>query len=371
MLKPGDEKELAEAVAGAAGPLVIRGGGTRPVGHAVKGEVLSVAGLSGITLYEPGALTLVARAGTPVAEIEAALDAENQMLAFEPMDHRPLLGTEGVPTIGGVVAANVSGPRRVLAGACRDFLLGVRFVDGRGDVIKNGGRVMKNVTGYDLARLMCGARGTLGVLSEVSLKVLPKPEAQATLSLSGLDPAVMVAMMSEALASPYSVSGAASEKGVVHLRVEGLAQSVAYRADRLRRVFDRLGDGAEVNEGEASAALWSRLRNVEQFAGQDGCLWRLSAKPSDAMSILNAMPADADVLMDWGGGLLWIAHVGETDLRVLAGAFDGHATLLRAPADVKGRVGVFHKEAPPLERLAQGLRKQFDPRGILNPGLMG
>ena len=197
MLTPKDEDDLAQMVRDAAGPLAVRGGGTR--GMRVSGTTLTTAGLSGVTLYEPGALTIVARAGTPVAGIEAALAEGNQRLAFEPMDHRPLLGTDGAPTIGGVVAANVSGPRRIAVGAARDFMLGLRYVDGRGTVVKNGGRVMKNVTGYDLVRLLTGSHGTLGVITEVSLKVLPRPATGAALVLAGQDIAGAVRAMSAAL----------------------------------------------------------------------------------------------------------------------------------------------------------------------------
>ncbi|MBS4010810.1 MAG: FAD-binding protein, partial [Roseovarius sp.] len=207
-MTPKTEADLAEIIRGAEGPLRIEGGGTRPIGALSNGARLSTAGLRGITLYEPGALTLVAQAGTPLAEIEAALDAEGQRLAFEPMDHRGLLGTQGTPTIGGVVAANVSGPRRIQAGACRDFLLGVRFVDGRGQIVKNGGRVMKNVTGYDLVKLMAGSYGTLGVLTEVALKVLPRPRSMGMLRIEGLSDAVAVTALCRALASPYEVTGA-------------------------------------------------------------------------------------------------------------------------------------------------------------------
>jgi glycolate oxidase FAD binding subunit len=183
MMTPNSEAELAQIVADAKAPLAIHGGGTR--GVAVDGDALSTANLSGIELYEPGALTIVVKAGTPVAEVDAALAIEGQRLAFEPMDHRGLLGATGTPTMGGLIAANISGPRRIQAGAARDFALGVRFVDGRGEIIKNGGRVMKNVTGYDLVKLMSGSHGTLGVLTEVSLKVLPMPETEATLLLHG------------------------------------------------------------------------------------------------------------------------------------------------------------------------------------------
>ena len=183
MLRPDTEAELARMLAAADGPLRVQGGGTRPIGGPVEGTPLTTSRISGIELYEPGALTMVAKAGTPLAEIEAALAEEGQRLAFEPIDHRGLLGTEGTPTVGGVFAANVSGPRRIQCGAARDFLLGVRFVDGAGRVVKNGGRVMKNVTGYDLVKLMAGAHGTLGVLTEVALKVLPVPEMSATLRI--------------------------------------------------------------------------------------------------------------------------------------------------------------------------------------------
>ena len=206
-MKPETEAELAEMVTGLTEPVRVLGGGTR--GIAGPQAALVTTGLTGVTLYEPGALTLVARAGTPLAEVEAALDAEGQRLAFEPMDHRGLLETGGEPTIGGVVAANVSGPRRVQAGACRDFALGVRFVDGRGQVLKNGGRVMKNVTGYDLVKLMAGSWGTLGVLTEVSLKVLPKAETTETISVQVPDAGTAIRVLSAGLGSPYEVTAAA------------------------------------------------------------------------------------------------------------------------------------------------------------------
>lgn len=366
MLKPVTEQELGEAIRQANGPLAIRGGGTRLTGQA--GEALSVAGLSGITLYEPGALTMVAQAGTPLAEIEVALAAENQRLAFEPMDHRGLLGTEGEPTIGGVFAANVSGPRRVQAGAARDFLLGVRYIDGMGQAIKNGGRVMKNVTGYDLVKLMAGSWGTLGVLSEVSFKVLPTPETETTLRIAVADAAAAVRLLSAALGSPYEVSGAAYDpaQGVALVRIEGFGASVAYRAGKLTAL---LGE-AELVEAEASAALWAAIRDVAPFRGAPGDVWRISCKPSEAPELAARLEAEA-LLFDWGGGLIWARVPEGTDLRASAGQFDGHATLVRATPETRARLGMFQPQPAPLEALAQGLRAKFDPRGIFNPGLMG
>ncbi|MES2666775.1 MAG: FAD-binding protein [Pseudomonadota bacterium] len=365
-MRPVDEAELAEAVRGANGPLRIVGGGTRGIGRLGVAEVLDVSGLSGITLYEPGALTLVAGAGTPVAEVEAVLAAERQRLAFEVPDLRRLLGRSGASTLGGVVAANASGPRRVQVGACRDALLGVRFVDGAGVVVKNGGRVMKNVTGYDLVKLMAGSQGTLGVLTEVAFKVQAVPEAEATLVSGPVGAAAAVAAMAVALTSPFDVSGAAWD-GRVLVRVEGMAGSVAYRAAELAK---RLPGFAAVT-GADSAALWAGVRDVTAFAGGIGAVWRVAAKPSDAPAVLAAlqdMPHRA--VMDWGGGLIWLLVEGDGGAEVLRSAvtrLGGHATLIRGDLECP----VFHPEPGPVAALTAGLRATFDPRGIFNPGMFG
>lgn len=328
-----------------------------------SGQVLSTAGLSGISLYEPGALTIVAGAGTPLAEIEAALAAANQRLPFEPMLAGKLLGIEGVSTIGGVVAANASGPRRIQAGACRDCLIGVRFVDGRGDIIKNGGRVMKNVTGYDLVKLLAGSWGTLGVLSEVAFKVLPGVEAVATVEVSGLDDRVAVEAMSAALGSPYEVSGAAYDpaRRVTMLRLEGFSDSVSYRTVKLQGVLAQFGD-VTVN----TAADWASVRDASMFAGGTGDLWRISVKPSDGPRVGAALDS-AKLLYDWGGGLIWAEVAQGFDLRGALGGIAGHATLMRGT----GCGPVFQPEAAPLAAISAGLRAQFDPRGLLNTGMMG
>ena len=372
-MTPKSEADLAEIIAGASGPLRITGGGTRPIGHAA-GTALSTAKLSGISLYEPGALTIVAGAGTPLAEIEHALAQENQRLAFEPMDHRALLGTTGTPTIGGMVAANVSGPRRIAVGACRDFMLGVRLVDGAGTIIKNGGRVMKNVTGYDLVKLMSGAYGSLGVLTEVSLKVLPDVETMGSLVLYGLSDDEAIKAMSAALGSPFEATGVAHSPtsaigdACTMIRIEGFEASVQYRAEQLRDLLASFGEvdiriGA--NSGPGSENAWLAIRDVNAFADQDGDVWRISVKPSDAAALVARIGPKA-VQYDWGGGLIWVLTKAGHDLRSALGAFAGHATLIRGSADVP----VFQPEPAPLAALTKGLRAKFDPRGILNPGIM-
>ncbi|MCC1491016.1 FAD-binding protein [Cognatishimia sp. F0-27] len=373
MSRPETEAALAEMIAGANAPFHIRGGGTRGIGAPVAGALLETSALRGVTLYEPGALTLVVKAGTPVAEIEETLAAEGQRLAFEPMDHRGLLGTEGTPTIGGVVAANASGPRRIQAGACRDFMLGVRFVDGMGQILKNGGRVMKNVTGYDLVKLMTGSWGTLGVLTEVSLKVLPKPETMATLRLRGLATGDAVTAMARALGSPYEITGAAHlpsapEGAETLLRIEGFEQSVTYRADALRGLF--AGMEVEVDrDPDTVAQTWAEIRDVAPMQGATGDVWRISCKPSDAPALTHAMGA-SDLVMDWGGGLVWALVEEGTDLRSRLGTFDGHATLVRGSEALRRSLPVFQPEPAPLATLSAGLRARFDPRGFLNPGLL-
>lgn len=360
-MRPGTEAELAEAVAGAAGPLLVRGGGTRTLG-VVAGEVLETQGLTGITLYEPGALTLVVRSGTPLAEVERVLAAERQRLAFEPPDLRALLGRTGVSTIGGVVAANASGPRRVQAGAARDALIGVRFVDGNGRVVKNGGRVMKNVTGYDLVKLMAGSRGVLGVLTEVSFKLQSVPEAEATLVIEGLGEDEGLAVLRAALGSPFDISGAARHSGRSLVRVEGMDGSVAYRLGRLRALLP--GD-VTVVDGDESARLWRGVRDVASLAASPGDIWRLSTLPTAAAAVVARTEGEA--LWDWAGGLIWLcAAPGQGADIAAAVAGRGHATLIRGEGGP-----VFPPEAAEVAALAAGLRARFDPRAILNRGMMG
>ncbi|MEM9577533.1 MAG: FAD-binding protein [Pseudomonadota bacterium] len=373
MLKPATEEALADAIQSAQSPLRVLGGGT--CGALIEGEVLDVSALSGISLYEPGALTLVAQAGTPVSEISATLAAEGQRLAFEPPDFRALLKTSGAPTIGGVFATNASGPRRIQGGAARDFALGVRFVDGAGNIIKNGGRVMKNVTGYDLVKLMCGAHGTLGVLTDVALKVLPSPETSGTLLVRDLSVEAGVRVMSQALGSPFEVSGAAhcatilEDRPVTALRVEGFEKSVAYRIERLKALISPFGVEMEIAPKEMSDWLWEGVRNAGRFAEMEGDVWRVSCKPSDAPGLAERA-AGTTCFFDRGGGLIWILTPADVDLRQRLGQFDGHATLVRASAETRRRLGTFHPEAPGVARLTAGLRQRFDPRGILNAGLM-
>lgn len=382
-MNPFNETELAGFVKAAAAKgqrLRIRGGGTRArLGRPVEAdETLSTTGLKGISLYEPGALTIVAAAGTPVAEIKATLNAEGQRLPFEPMDHRGLLGSEGEPTIGSVVACNISGPRRIQAGACRDSLIGVRFVDGQGAVLKNGGRVMKNVTGYDLVKLMAGSYGTLGVLTEVAFKVLPRPEAGSVVLIGGLGDRAAVEAMSAALGSPYDVTGAAhipvgpDDDPVTMIRVEGFESSVAYRAGKLRDLLASFGDISIESDPAKSEASWTHVRDVVPFHSREGDVWRVSVKPSDGPRLIESMRAkgqSGDVIYDWAGGLIWVLVPEGSDIRPHCPP--GHATLIRASEATRSRLPVFQPQSEVLERVSRSLREKFDPKNILNPGLMG
>lgn len=368
-MRPTTEIELAELISSAHAPFVVKGGGTRLIGD-FDGASLETSGLAGITLYEPGALTMVAQAGTSISDIETALRAENQRLAFEPTDLRDVLGTSGNSTIGGVVSCNASGPRRISVGACRDFMLGVRFVDGAGNVVKNGGRVMKNVTGYDLVKLLSGAHGTLGVLSEVSLKVLPNVEMQLCLRIERLDAVRAIEAMSAALGSPFEVSGAARDlDGAVLLRLEGFEASVRYRAAQLIGVLSDFGSVNVIDDQDACDTIWRDVRDARGFAGVTGDLWRISVKPSDAPAVLETLHAE-NALLDWGGGLIWMSTAVGTDIRTKM-TVSGHATLMRASGQTFAKLGRFQPEPAPLATLSAGLRARFDPKSLLNPDLMG
>ncbi|VAW16609.1 Glycolate dehydrogenase, FAD-binding subunit GlcE [hydrothermal vent metagenome] len=399
-LYPSSEAEIADIVSEAGAknsPLRIIGGGTREgLGRPVEAEkTLSLAKHSGISLYEPGALTIVARAGTPIAEIEKILAGENQRLAFEPMDHRPLFGSKGTPTIGGptiggIVGGNISGPRRIIGGACRDSLIGVRFINGDGAIIKNGGRVMKNVTGLDLVKLMAGSYGTLGVMSEVSFKVLPANERQATLAILGLDLETGIKVLSSALGSPFEVTGAAflpegeDDMSRTLLRVEGFDTQVAYRLDRLKELCAKSINGSksemQIVKGKQHNDLWREIRDVKIFQGTDDLVLKLHIKPGDAPAISSAVSTAINektgvrminkMLFDWGGGLIWTSVNAPENISVIRSIvkdFGGHVMLVRAPAKIREQISPFHPEHDRIVAISECIRQKFDPKGILNP----
>jgi glycolate oxidase FAD binding subunit len=392
VVTPSSEAELAQFVREAAGrkmPLSIVGGGTkRTFGRPTQvAGTISTAGLAGITLYEPAEMVIAARAGTPLSEVIAALDARGQMLPFEPCDWRHLLGSEGEPTIGSVVAMNLSGPRRIMAGAARDSLIGTRFVNGLGEVVQSGGRVMKNVTGLDLARLMAGAHGTLGVLTEVTFRVLPKPEMAVTLVFAGLDDVSAVKALSAALGSPFSVSGAAhlpagigGDGARTLVRLEGFATSVDYRAGRLSDLLRPLAGAPSARlDTAASGALWRAVADVAFLAEpREPAVWRVSVAPDAGPRLVAALRGRiaCSALYDWGGGLVWLAcdAGGDAGAREVRAALrevvgrDGHATLIRAPEPVRAAVEVFEPQPDAVMKLTRGLKASFDPAGLFEPG---
>ena len=391
VFRPKDEQELAGVIQQALEreePLELLGGGSkRGLGRPPQTpHRLELGAFSGIRVYEPEELVLTAGAATPLAEIEAALDGANQMLAFEPGDWRGLLGTEdAAPTIGGVLACNLSGPRRIRQGAARDHFLGLTGVSGRGEAFKAGGRVVKNVTGYDLCKLVAGSYGTLAALTEVTVKVLPRPEATRTLVLRGLDDGAALAAMTETLNSAHEPSGAAhlpqgvavGDKAATVLRVEGPVPSVEARIAALARELQRFGT-AEILDDADSHGLWRSLRDVAPLAAPGDrarTIWRVSVAPSAAPGFLAAIrkTLDARSVLDWGGGLVWLAIAGAEDggaAAIRAALRSGHATLIRAPDALRASVPVFQPRPPAVEAVTERLKDSFDPKRILNRGRM-
>jgi len=376
VVKPASEADLAEIIAGAAAPFEVIGTGTkRGYGRPVAAEtILDLSGFSSLAVYEPEELILEAGPGARLTEIEALVESRGQQLAFEPPDLSGLFGAAHSGSLGGVLAANLSGPRRIKAGAARDHVLGIRGANGEGQLVKAGARVVKNVTGYDLPKLMAGSFGTLMALTAITFKVLPRPETEETLVLEGLDDRSAVRAMSLALQSSCEVSGAAHMPGTgTLLRLEGIAASVAYRREALKSL---IGGNLAVLDADASRRQWTAVRDVRPLAGlTQHCIWRLSVPPSEGPETIarigQAIPAT--YFYDWGGGLIWLAVPASADggAAAVRGAIaSGHATLISAPAAIRAAADVFQPQAPALAALSARVKDAFDPQRRLNPGRM-
>jgi len=403
-LKIRDAADVEQAVRSALAseqPLEIIGHGSkRQVGQPMAtNALLDLSDLNAVTAYEPNELIITVQAGAPLADVLSLIDSKNQQFAFEPINTSMLLGTPDIGTIGGMIGAGLAGPRRIKAGGARDHLLGAHAVSGFGDSFKAGGRVVKNVTGYDLCKLLAGSWGTLAVMTEVTLKVMPRPESERTVMLRGLDDLTANRAMTAALGSPFDVSGAAHmpnsafrtavgaladlgspQRAVTLLRLEGITASAAHRAAALSAVLAPFG-AAEILEDTASAAIWSAIRDVRPFAA-NGTLgawpvWRIVCPPAAGGALGQQLSRDTggDVIYDWGGGLIWAALPPRPDaqaalVRQRVNAAGGHAILIRAPEHIRRNVDVFHPQQDGLAGLSERVRHSFDPRNILNRGRM-
>lgn len=396
----GDVEQVVRAAIANDQPLEIIGHGSkRGIGQPMAtNAVLDLSALNAVVSYEPNELIITVQAGAPLADVKSLIDAKNQQFAFDPMDTAPLLGTARVGTIGGMIGAGLAGPRRIKAGGARDHLLGAHAVSGFGDSFKTGGKVVKNVTGYDLCKLLAGSWGTLAVMTEVTLKVMPRPESERTLVLRGLDDVTANRAMTAALGSPFDVSSAAhlpgsvfrpaggalaalaSGQGVTLLRLEGIEASAASRAASLTRLVASFA-AADIIEDAASTEAWGAIRDVLPFAA-DGALgawpvWRIVCPPATGGVLGQTLSRETggDVIYDWGGGLLWLAVPPKPDaqaalVRSRVEAAGGHATLIRAGEDVRRHHDVFQPQGAGLAALAERVRQSFDPKHILNRGRM-
>jgi glycolate oxidase FAD binding subunit len=414
ILKVRDAKDVEQAVRAALAseqPLEIIGHGSkRLIGQPMAtNALLDLSALNAVTAYQPNELIITVQAGAPLADVLSLIDSKNQQFAFEPINISVLLGTLNVGTVGGMIGAGLAGPRRIKAGGVRDHLLGAHAVSGFGDSFKAGGRVVKNVTGYDLCKLLAGSWGTLAVMTEVTLKVMPRPESERTLVLRGLDDITANKAMTAALGSPFDVSGAAHvpnsafrgsvsglgdgglgdnglgdlgspREAVTLLRLEGITASAVHRAAALGKALAPFGV-AEIIEDAASAAIWSSIRDIKPFAANGALgawpVWRIVCPPASGGTLGQALARDTggDVIYDWGGGLIWAALPPKADaqaalVRARVDAAGGHATLLRASDEMRRNVDVFHPQKDGLAALGERVRRSFDPKNILNRGRM-
>jgi glycolate oxidase FAD binding subunit len=404
VLKVRDAEDVAQAVRAAIAaeqPLEIIGHGSkRQIGQVMAtNAVLDLSGLNAVVSYEPHELIVTVQAGAPLADVMSLIDSKNQQFAFEPVDTAALLGTPALGTIGGMIAAHLAGPRRIRAGGARDHLLGAHAVSGFGESFKTGGKVVKNVTGYDLCKLLTGSWGTLAVMTEVTLKVMPRPESERTLVLRGLEDGAANRVMTEALTSPFDVTGAAHvpvsalrgevsgldrlgspRQAITLLRLEGILASAVHRAKALAAALAAFG-AVEIVEDVASQTVWSSLRDVLPFAasGPLGAwpVWRIVCPPASgaALGLKLARETGGEVIYDWGGGLIWAALPPQADahaavVRQHSAAAGGHATLIRASDAVRREVDVFPALSAGVAALSERLRQNFDPKNILNRGRM-
>jgi glycolate oxidase FAD binding subunit len=392
------EAVVRAAIAGEQPLEIIGHGSKRRIGQPMAtNAVLDLSALNAVTSYEPNELIITVQAGAPLADVLSLIDSKNQQFAFDPVDTAELLGTTGRGTVGGMIAAGLAGPRRIKAGGVRDHLLGAHAVSGFGDSFKTGGKVVKNVTGYDLCKLLAGSWGTLAVMTEVTLKVMPRPESERTLVLRGLDDLSANRAMTTALGSPFDVSGAAHlpagalraalggfdqldalDEAATLLRLEGTSASATHRAAALAQLLAPLGAATTLADA-VSAVIWSALRDVQPFAagGPLGAspVWRIVCPPASGGTLGQALmqQTGGDVFYDWGGGLLWAAVPPKPDaqaalVRRRVEAVGGHATLLRASDEVRRQVDVFHPQAAGVAALGERVRASFDPKAILNRG---
>jgi glycolate oxidase FAD binding subunit len=341
--------ETIRAAAADGRRLRIRGAGTKDFyGQSLEGDLVDTRSCAGIVDYEPTELVVTVRGGTPIAEVERALAERGQILPFEP----PRFSGGG--TIGGAVAAGLSGPRRAAAGAVRDFVLGTRILDGRGQDLRFGGRVMKNVAGYDVSRVMAGALGTLGVIVEVSLKVLPAPVAEETLAFE-MPADKAIESMNQWAARPLPISATAYLDGELTVRLSGAGAAV-------RSAREKLG-GAQI-DADRAAAFWAQIRDqAHAFFARDEALWRLSVP-----STTHALGLEGRELMEWNGALRWLESSADArTIRDAAARAGGHATLFRGGDK---SYGVFHPLPPALMSIHRRLKAEFDPQGVLNRGRM-
>lgn len=384
---------IADAVATRSSLEIVGGGSKRKLGRPMQtARELRLNGLDEITLYEPAELVVSARAGTPLETLKRALAEKGQVLPFEPPELGPLIGSDAGQTVGGVVACNLSGPARINRGACRDLVLGIKAVNGRGEIISSGGRVMKNVTGYDLCKLLTGSYGTLAVMTDVTFKVLPASETETTLVIQGQEPVSAVQTLSAGLGSPFDVTGAAflpaglgpmldgleAERSATLLRLEGFDGSVSYRAGALARELTPFGKSASLPP-EVSREIWAAIRDVRPFhSPSEAPVWRISTSPLAGPKLVAGIAAELAVtaLFDWGGGLIWLRTDEEAEdagagvVRRWVEREGGHATLIRGSHGVRATTAVFHPIGVVQGRLSQKLKQAFDPHCVLNPGRM-